>query len=90
VCASVSIGERQPSNSGHTLHGSILFSHMNNAASISLFVARQIPISIPWAIDVDWISRAEVLETSALSCGLSLARSLVKSVASWLAREMAT
>jgi hypothetical protein len=34
------------------------------------------------------ISRAEVLDASALRCGLSLAMSSVKSVASWLAREM--
>lgn len=52
---------------------------------------RQISIPIPWARDGDWlISSAEVFETSALSCGLSLFMSSVKSVASWLAREMET
>jgi len=45
---------------------------------------------IPCAMDGDWISRAEVLETSAVSCGQSLAMSLVKTVASWLAREIET
>jgi hypothetical protein len=35
-------------------------------------------------------SRAEVFETSALSCGLSLAMSSVNTVASWLAREIET
>ena len=49
------------------------------------------PIPIPWAIDGDWlISSADVFETSTLSCGLSLVMSSVKSVASWLAREMET
>ena len=43
------------------------------------------------ATGVVWpISRAEVLEISMLSCGLSLVISSVKSVASWLAREMET
>jgi len=36
------------------------------------------------------ISRAEVLDTSAPSCGPSFAMSSVKSVTSWLAREMET
>jgi hypothetical protein len=48
-------------------------------------------MAIPCAIAALWpISSAEVLEMSALSCGLSLARLSVKSVASWLAREMET
>jgi hypothetical protein len=36
------------------------------------------------------ISRAEVFDTSAPSCGTSFAMSSVKSVASWLAREIET
>jgi hydroxylamine reductase (hybrid-cluster protein) len=48
-------------------------------------------IPIPWAMDGAWLnSRAEVFETSALSCGLSLAMSSVNTVASWLAREIET
>ncbi|MGA2252868.1 hypothetical protein, partial [Terracidiphilus sp.] len=43
----------------------------------------QIPMLIPWAIGCDALtSRAEVFETSALSCGLSLVMSSVKTVAS--------
>ena len=39
------------------------------------------PIPIPWEIDAAWlISRAVVLEISALSCGLSLVMLSVKSV----------
>jgi hypothetical protein len=48
-------------------------------------------IPIPWAMDgVGEISRAEVFETSALSCGLSLFMSSVKRVAPLLARETET
>jgi len=51
----------------------------------------QIPIPTPCAMDGAWLSsRAEVLETSELSCGPSLVMSSVKRVASWLAREMET
>jgi hypothetical protein len=48
-------------------------------------------MAIPWTIDADWfISSADVFETSAVICGMSLFKSSVKSVASWLAREMET
>ena len=51
----------------------------------------QISMAIPWAIDADWfISRADVFETSAVICGMSLFRLSVNSVASWLAREIET
>jgi hypothetical protein len=51
----------------------------------------QIPIPTACAMDGGWLSsRAEVLETSELSCGLSLVMLSVKRVASWLAREMET
>jgi len=52
------------------------------------WLVQQIPI--PRALVGAWISRADVLETSELSWGLSLVMSSVKSVASWLAREMET
>ena len=49
------------------------------------------PIPIPCESDVPWsIPSADVFETSVLSCGVSLVMSSVKSVASWLAREMET
>ena len=49
------------------------------------------PIPIPWKSDGPWlISRADVLETSAASWGLSFFMSSVNRVASWLAREMET
>jgi len=48
-------------------------------------------IPIPREIDGTWLnSRAEVFETSAPSWGLSLSRSSVNIVASWLARKMET
>ncbi len=48
-------------------------------------------IANSWAIDCGWlISSAEVLLTSVLSCCASRLMSLVKMVASWLARETAT
>ena len=48
-------------------------------------------IPIPWPMDgVCETSSAEVLDISALSFGLSFVMSSVKSVASWLAREMET
>ena len=46
---------------------------------------------MPWATDeAGLISKAEVFDTSAPSWGPSFAMSSVKSVASWLAREMET
>ena len=48
------------------------------------------PYADSCTMDGDWVSRAEVLETSALSCGVSFAMSLVNTVASWLAREIET
>ena len=62
----------------------------------SKFIPESLPdfgqnIAMLWLIDSVWLtSSAELLDTSALSFGLSLLISSVKSVASWLAREIET
>ena len=61
-----------------------------DAASILMFASVRSPSRFPATMDGGWISRAEVFETSAPSCGPSLVMSSVKSVASWLARETET
>ena len=64
----------------------------NGAASERVdFSKIQTSIPIPRTTEgVGLISIAELLETSMLSFGVSLVMSFVKSVASWLAREIET
>ena len=59
--------------------------------SVSPICNSQTSIPIPRTTEgVRLISIAELFETSVLSFGVSLVMSFVKSVASWLARDMAT